>query len=148
PLLSVLGGKITTHRILAEQAVDHLSRALGHEGKRWTATVALPGGDIPDGDLARYLETIGQRHPWLPRVLAKRLARNYGTRIEYILAGASNMEALGEHFGQGLYASELHYLVKQEWARSCEDILWRRTKLGLKMGSSRAARVAAWLAEN
>lgn len=147
PLLSVFGGKITTYRTLAREAVARLRPALGCDGGDWTGTEPLPGGDMPRADFDAYLTTVRRRHPWLPERLAWRLARNYGTRVEKLLDGAESLAALGEHFGADLYEAELRYLVAHEWAVTAEDVLWRRSKLGLHLNAAARARVAAWLKE-
>jgi glycerol-3-phosphate dehydrogenase len=134
PLLSVFGGKITTFRKLAEEAVDKLAAALPCGATAWTAGVPLPGGDIPGADFARFAEGFRQRHPWLPAGLAERYARAYGTRAETLIGGAGSLAGLGETFAPGLYEAELRYLRENEWATEAGDILWRRTKLGLHIG--------------
>ena len=100
---------------------------------------------MPDGDFARFVASLRQAHPWLPAPLANRLARAYGTRTDAILAGAQSMLDLGEAFGGGLTAAELHYMIHQEWARTAEDALWRRSKLGLHLSAAEIARVADWV---
>ncbi len=132
PLLNVFGGKLTTYRKLAEEAVDRLGGALGHKQRAWTAHGApLPGGE--QRDIPALLETLCLSRPWLPPAMAQRLARNYGTRAAQVLGSASALEHLGEHFGADLYQAEVDYLREHEWARTAEDILWRRSKLGLRV---------------
>jgi len=131
PLLSVFGGKITTFRKLAEHAIAKLEESLGPLGAPWTAGAALPGGDMPNADFEGCLRRFQQDHSWLPADLARRYLRNYGTRAERLLAGARDLAGLGEHFGDGLYAAEIDYLMRYEWAETAEDVLWRRSKLGL-----------------
>jgi glycerol-3-phosphate dehydrogenase len=144
-LLTVLGGKLTTHRVMAQEAVDRLAPVLGSGCGAWTAGAPLPGGDLPGGDFAAFLAGVQRRHPWLPEGTAWRLARNYGTRIERVLAGARELADLGECLGADLYEAELRYLVAAEWAQRAEDVLWRRTKLGLVTGAEETARVQHWL---
>ena len=146
PLLSVFGGKITTFRRLAEHALAKLEDALGPLGAPWTAGAALPGGDMPDADFEGCLARFGQAHPWLPARLARRYLRNYGTRAERLLAGATELDGLGEHLGDGLYAAELGYLARHEWAETADDVLWRRSKLGLHVSDATKQKIAAWLA--
>jgi glycerol-3-phosphate dehydrogenase len=148
PLLSVFGGKITTSRKLAEHALEQLRRALRFEGRAWTAGATLPGGDLPDADFDGFLAALGRERAWLPPELARRYARAYGTRIGTLLDGASGLRDLGEPLGEGLYEVEADYLVRQEWARTAEDILFRRSKLGLHVGDATAARLRAWLGRN
>jgi glycerol-3-phosphate dehydrogenase len=131
PLLSVFGGKITTFRKLAEEAVDTLARALDHNTRAWTAGVPLPGGDIPQANFERFLAGFSQQHAWLPADLAHRLARAYGTRAQHVIGNARSVAGLGRAFAPGLYEAELVYLRDAEWARSAQDVLWRRSKLGL-----------------
>ena len=136
PLLSVFGGKITTFRKLAEEAVDTLAQALKHRAAAWTAGVPLPGGDIEDTDFERFATQLAARYPWLPAALARRYARAYGTRAERFLAGAQRMADLGPSFADDLYEAELRYLRDVEWARDAQDVLWRRTKLGLHVDAA------------
>lgn len=145
PVLSVFGGKLTTYRLLAEQAVDQLMPILGRRAAPWTASAQLPGGEFAGGDFDAFLAQVRQRYGWLPDSLTLRLARNYGTRIERILGDASSLASLGEPVLPGLYACELAYLVQEEFARTPQDILWRRTKLGLVAPPDAAARLQAWL---
>jgi glycerol-3-phosphate dehydrogenase len=135
-LLSVFGGKITTARKLAEEAVDALAQQFDAPTAAWTDAAILPGGDLPEGDFASFYEDFSLGRPWLPDELALRLCRNYGTRAPHIVNGASSLEGLGQHFGADLYAAEVNYLITAEWARSADDILWRRTKLGLRIDQS------------
>jgi glycerol-3-phosphate dehydrogenase len=147
PLLSVFGGKITTYRRLAEDALDLLAQSLSHMKSAWTAGAPLPGGDIPDADFAGFLVEFRRSTPWLPEALARRYARAYGTRVDRLLAGARSLAQLGEDFGDGLFEAEIAYLVDQEWAQTAEDILWRRSKLGLHVSAETAKRLAAALEE-
>lgn len=133
PFLSVIGGKITTYRKLAEDALKTLKPAFPALGAAWTATEPLPGGDIPDADFAAFLSHCANAYPWLDGPVRKRLARTYGTCIHQILDGAAALSDLGEAYGGGLYESEVTYLIEREFARSADDILWRRTKLGLHL---------------
>jgi glycerol-3-phosphate dehydrogenase len=146
PLLSVFGGKITTYRRLAEQAVDRIASMLSWPGMSWTKEALLPGGDIPDLEPDAYARELTINYPALPPRLLTRLAGTYGTRATRVLDDVRNAEDLGEHFGCGLYAREVDYLVGQEWARTPEDILFRRTKLGLHMGREGVDRLEAHLA--
>jgi glycerol-3-phosphate dehydrogenase len=137
PVLSVFGGKITTYRRLAEAALEQILAALelplDAPRMPWTAGVALPGGDLPDGDFPAFVADAQKRWPWLPAALLQRLARLYGSRMTRIIGAARSMAGMGRDFGAGLTQAELDYLVTQEWACSSDDVLWRRTKLGLEM---------------
>lgn len=145
PLLSVFGGKITTYRRLAEEALDLLAQSLPELKSAWTAGAPLPGGDIPNADFEGFLANFRRSVPWLPEALARRYARAYGTRVDRLLAGASGVTQLGEDYGGGLYEAEIDYLTNQEWAQTAEDILWRRSKLGLHVSDETAKRLAARL---
>jgi glycerol-3-phosphate dehydrogenase len=151
PLLSVFGGKITTFRKLAEEAVDKLGAAIGPSVQSWTEGAVLPGGDIPDANFERFLGALKQQNPWLPADLAHRYARAYGTRTPVLLGAAKSIEELGQAFAPGLYEAELRYLRDNEWAMRAEDVLWRRSKLGLHMERDTLAdavrRIDKWLAE-
>ena len=131
PLLSVFGGKITTHRLLAEKALDRLASHFSTARSGWTEACPLPGGDIPD--LEAYGRALAGAHPKLPKPLLSRLAKTYGTRAERLLDDVATTSDLGEQFGADLFAREVDYLVAHEWARTAEDVLWRRTKLGLHL---------------
>jgi glycerol-3-phosphate dehydrogenase len=147
PLLSLIGGKITAYRQVAEHALDKLRPWFPTLGARWSATAPLPGGDLSGGDFNAYVAALQGRYPWLPAELARRLVRAYGSRAERLLAGAQRMEDLGRPFGGGLYEREVRYLVEAEFARSAEDILWRRSKLGLFLTPREAEALALWMAE-
>jgi len=142
PLLSVFGGKITTYRRLAESALDKLQPHLNSSDQEWTAKAALPGGDLPRADFAAFAEGVHKRWPFLPVTTAQRMAHAYGTRIGKILGKAQAMLDLGEHYGGGLTQAEIDYLIANEWARSGDDVLWRRTKLGLHLNEQQRRRVA------
>ena len=146
PLLSVFGGKITTYRRLAEEALDLLAGRLTQMKTAWTARAPLPGGDIPNANFDGFLADFLRSAPWLPDALARRYARAYGTRVDRLLAGARSLADLGEDLGGGLYAAEIDYLIKEEWAQTADDILWRRSKLGLHVAPETARRLSARLA--
>ena len=146
PLLSVFGGKITTYRKLAESAVDILSRELGSPGSAWTAHALLPGGDLPHGTYAGFLRSLERAHPWLPATLRYRYANAYGNRIAHLLGDARSTADLGEELLPQLYEREAEYLCRVEFARTAEDILWRRTRLGLHAGPDAIERLGTWLA--
>jgi len=143
PVLSVFGGKITTYRRLAEHALEKLERYLPGLKPAWTDTAPLPGGDLDD--FATYLAAFHARHAFLPDDLATRLVRDYGTCAEQIVGGARTLADLGEDFGGGLTQAEVDYLVASEWAVSADDILWRRSKLGLRLSKEDAVRLDGYL---
>jgi glycerol-3-phosphate dehydrogenase len=145
PLLSVFGGKLTTYRKLAESALALLAPTFSGMGGNWTATALLPGAENLESQSA-LVEALCRRFGWLPTTLARRWATSYGSRCWTLLEGVSNLVDLGEHLGAGLYAREVDYLCAQEWAQSAEDILWRRSKLGLFMTPGQRQRVSQYLA--
>jgi len=136
-LLSVFGGKITTARALAVQALDRL----GVAGFKFTATSTIPGGNVS----AAYNDWLTGLASWLPAPLVLRLSRAYGTRLQIMLEGAASIRDLGRPFGAGLHEREVRYLIDVEFARTADDILWRRTKLGLAMSAKEQAALAAWI---
>ncbi len=150
PILSVFGGKITTYRVLAEAALKKLEPLLGASGRPWTRDAPLPGGDIPGADFDGFLDEARAAYPWLPERGLYRLARQYGTRLRAVLGDAASMADLGRDFspsgGMAFTEAEAEYLVDAEWAMTADDILWRRTKLGLHLTGDEAAAVEAWLA--
>jgi len=152
PLLTVWGGKITTFRRLAEDAADLLMEPLGADPQRgrWTHGAFLPGGDLskwigparrPDTDFEQFEQTVRRRYPQFDAAVLRRLARAYGARIDRVLA-----EPAGAQVAPGLFECELRYLHDHEWARSADDVLWRRSKLGLHLSAEERAAVAAWCA--
>ena len=144
PLLTVYGGKITTFRRLAEHALEKLQSPLAFAGGPWTETALLPGGDLPLGDFEQLRSETAADYPWLLEPTLTRMCHAYGSHIDAVLAGAKAWSDLGEDHGAGLTEQEVRYLVRQEWAREPEDILWRRTKLGLHMSpAERSAFMAA-----
>ena len=152
PLLSVFGGKITTYRRLAEEAVNrlvpHWARANENPASQmpWSDTVPLPGGDILDRDYDAFVKEQIERYFWLPEKLVRRYAATYGTRMDRLLQGAENINSLGRHFGDDVYLVEIEYLIKKEWAKTADDILWRRTKLGLHIGADTKAQLHDYMA--
>jgi len=155
PLLSIWGGKITTFRKLSEEAADEVGRMLGEPRKAWTATAHLPGGDLsawirtsdqPHLDFARFLDMARTRYPWLAESPLRRMARAYGSAISQVLPQSA--PGLGREVAPGLWEAELDYLRRQEWAGTADDVLWRRSKLGLHLTVQQREDVAAWMASN
>ncbi|MBK6717977.1 MAG: glycerol-3-phosphate dehydrogenase [Burkholderiales bacterium] len=155
PLLTVWGGKITTFRKLAEDAADEVGRLLGEARPAWTEPAPLPGGDLrawigtprrPDTDFERFVSTLRSRHGWLPLALARRLARAYGARIDRVLGRAESLADLGAEVAPGLHEAEIRYLQREEWVTCADDLLWRRSKLGLHYSAAERQQVADWLA--
>lgn len=142
PLLSVFGGKITTYRRLAEHALEKLAPLFPTLSGPWTAHSPLPGGDM-GVPFAQYVSHLQQRWPWLPPVLVSRWARLYGTRAAHIVDTAANLADLGEQLLPGLYEAEADYLRRAEFAQNLDDVLWRRTRLGLRYTPGQVAHLAS-----
>jgi glycerol-3-phosphate dehydrogenase len=141
PLLSVYGGKITTHRRLAEEALEKLSPYLKGTKARegWTAKASLPGGDMNVSAVAALTADLMRSYSFLTPAHANRLAHAYGTRAAKVLGTAKSMADLGRDFGATLTESEVRYLISCEWACTAEDVVWRRSKLGLRMSAAEIA---------
>jgi glycerol-3-phosphate dehydrogenase len=146
PLISVFGGKITTYRKLAEAATDKICTFFPNAGPEWTKHAPLPGGNFTDWNA--LVAEFGSEFRWLPEKLAKRYARTYGTRTYELLRDCSSVESLGQLFGGNLYAAEVEYVREHEWAISAEDIVWRRTKQGLRMKDAQVDALQAYLEQN
>ncbi len=147
-LLNIFGGKITTYRHLAEDAMKRLAPHLPVKGSPWTSRASLPGGDFPVDGLGALVGALEQEFPALPQQVLKRFARAYGTKSRKLLDGVRRVEDMGVSFGGGLYEREVRYLVSEEWARAADDILWRRSKLGLRLTAEERRRLAEWLASH
>jgi glycerol-3-phosphate dehydrogenase len=145
PLLSVFGGKITTYRHLAQEALKKLKPWLGKAGPEWTRGAVLPGGDFPVTGFEALVAGLRADFAGLRETLLRRLARSYGTRARLMLRGCGNEADLGAHFGADLYEREAAYLVEHEWARTADDILWRRGKLGLRLTREERQSLERWL---
>ncbi len=146
PLLSVLGGKITTYRSLSEKAVNMVcSRLSTTRCEPWTANSALPGGDFGAKDFDQLVGRILADWPFLEQNNATRLAHAYGTMCFQIFENVSCEEQLGIHFGSGFYELEAEYLIKNEWAVTVDDILWRRTKMGLRFSQKQVEALEQWI---
>jgi glycerol-3-phosphate dehydrogenase len=153
PLLTVWGGKVTTFRTLAEEAVGLLAPRLGCTRGGWTHAALLPGGDLP-GRPARarpgatvledFFASLSVQYRWVPPAMLRRMALAYGSRVSTVLASAGRLGDLGEPIADGLYEAELEHLVTREWAASADDALWRRSKLGLRLSPADQGRVAGW----
>ncbi len=139
PMISVFGGKLTTYRVLAEQVMERLLYLDNRYIEPWSTKAPLPGGGISDGDFEAFVEDKSCLYPWLPEALLHRYARAYGTRMERFLEGAKSLESLGAHYGDHIYEAEIVYLIRYEWAREAEDILWRRSKLGMHVAEATVA---------
>lgn len=144
-MISIFGGKITTYRKLSEEVVDMLLPALDQQAPAWTARAHLPGGDIKNADYQSFVDAAQAQYEWLPEALLHEYTRNYGSRIEVLLQGAGSVDDLGTFFGSTLYEAEVRYLVQHEWARCADDILWRRSRRGLRLDADGAAALQRWL---
>jgi glycerol-3-phosphate dehydrogenase len=146
PILSVFGGKITTYRRLAEAALEKLSPHLPGLGPAWTAGAPLPGGGFPWNGAAALEQALRHEYRFLDAAEARRLVRLYGTEAGAVLGGARGSNDLGESFGAGLTAREVEWQMREEWARTAEDVLWRRTRLGLRLTPAEQQRLAGFMA--
>jgi glycerol-3-phosphate dehydrogenase len=153
PLLTIFGGKITTYRKLSEEAVDRITAQIQTGGVRWTEKACLPGGDIfsdrPENrsvtDFGEFVLQLERRYPWLPGHIVSRYARAYGTRAHRLLGTRTRLSEMGRAFSPDLYEREVRYLMDVEWARTAEDVLWRRTKLGLSMNADSTRALDTWM---
>ena len=147
PLLSIYGGKITTHRRLAEEALEKLGPYLKGTRARegWTGKAALPGGDMDVSAIPALTAELMRDYPFLSIAHANRLAHAYGTRAIKVLGTAKSMGDLGQAFGASLTEAEVRYLMAHEWAQTADDIVWRRSKLGLRLPPQEVAAIDAWM---
>jgi len=141
-ILSVLGGKLTTARKLAERVVDRIATELSHAAPAWTAGAVLPGGDIENADLAHFESGLMQRYPHVPQEVVRGVAGRHGAIATQILSAGN----VGTDFGAGLTAAEIDYVMEREWARSGADVLYRRTKCGVRMTPAQRAEVERYVA--
>ena len=147
PMVTVYGGKITTYRRLAEAVLERLAP---HVGKRptWTKSSHLPGGDFPVNGLATLIAQVRRSWPFLGDALARRLVAAYGTRVSQILRSAKSGDDLGPRLGADLSGAEVLYLMEHEWAQTADDVLWRRSKLGLRASAEERERLAKFMADS
>jgi glycerol-3-phosphate dehydrogenase len=150
PVVSIFGGKITTYRRLAEEVLRRLEPTLPQLARKkgWTASAPLPGGDFPVDGLPDLERNLGQSYPFLAERDVSRLARAYGTRARRVLGAARRWEELGTRFGDTLTETEVRHLANQEWAETAEDVLWRRSKLGLHMTPDEVRKLELWMKAN
>jgi glycerol-3-phosphate dehydrogenase len=148
PLLTVYGGKLTTYRRLAEDALGQVARFFGRaRSQPWTARSPLPGGDFAFDRTPELIERTRQRWPFLTDDHLRRLVGAYGTRVERILHRATRLDDLGMRFGADLTAAEVRYLMTTEWAQTADDVLWRRSKLGLRFTDAQRAMLDRFMAQ-
>ncbi len=148
PVLNVFGGKITTYRKLAEAALDRINAHFDRDISSWTAQTPLPGGDFAVDGGPDLIQALQSQYPFLTKDWAQRLVRAYGTLAGAMLDGAKSPGELGPHFGATLYAQEVKWLIKNEFAHDSQDILWRRSKLGLRLSETQAAKLQDWIDHN
>ncbi|MCR4282572.1 MAG: glycerol-3-phosphate dehydrogenase [Bauldia sp.] len=146
PLLTVFGGTLTSHRRLAEGVVDRLAKFRPLKAA-WTAHAALPGGGFPVDGIGDLVRAMRAAYPFVPEEHAMRLVLAYGTRASSVLTGARSAGDLGIRFGADLTEAEVDYLLNEEWAMTAEDVLWRRSKLGLAFSEAEADALGEWMAE-
>ncbi len=145
-LLTIYGGKITTYRRLAEHAMDKIAHFFAPR-RAWTAKLPLPGGDFAPRDIDSRIAQAQARWPFLTPYNAARLVHAYGTRIDRVLGSARSVDDLGPRFGADLTAAEVRYQMQHEWAMTADDVLWRRTKLGLRVTADEREALARFMAE-
>jgi glycerol-3-phosphate dehydrogenase len=151
PMLSIFGGKITTYRRLAQHALDKLERYLPAAAgihRSWSGHEPLPGGDFPVQGFNLLVKEIGHEYPWLNAHHCRRLVGAYGTRTRAILDRATCRASLGRHFGSGLTEAELIYLMREEWAQEADDVIWRRSKLGLRLSVAQVTELESFMVEH
>ncbi len=146
PALNIFGGKITTYRRLAESALEKLSKYFPEMGETWTKGATLPGGDFPCDKAADQVSKLLKEYPFIEKNHAERLIRSYGTRFSLLLGNSTSSKDLGRNFGADLYEIEVRYLMTHEWAQKAEDVLWRRSKLGLRIKAADKEALSEWMA--
>lgn len=146
PIVTVYGGKLTTYRNLAERVLEKLSGILPRLGHPWTESTPLPGGNLPQGGITALVQDLAFRYSKLPLPMLTAIARRHGTLAWEVLEGADDIESLGTHFGACLFAREVDYMIRKEWAQTGEDVLWRRTKAGLQMQEQQRKTVSDYVA--
>ena len=148
PLLSIFGGKITTYRHLAEEAVDVLAdRVPALSGGAWTTTKPLPGGDFAVDGVEAQISALMRAYPFIDRPWATRLIQSYGTLAATIFADTQSLSDCGHHFGHNLTECEVRYCIAHEWVMSADDMLWRRSKLGLRLTADQTATLDQFIQE-
>lgn len=145
PLINIFGGKITTYRKLAEAMLEEIEQSLGKRGPAWTRDASLPGGDFAPNGFGALVDELAERYRFADRSLMERLVRLYGTDVSVLLGDARTMGDLGRDFGEGLFEAEIRYLARYEWAMGAEDVVFRRTKLGIRMRPDQIEAVGAWM---
>ena len=145
PLLNIFGGKITTYRKLAESALEKITPFFPKAGPDWTAGVSLPGGDFPVDGVASLIRQLRETYPFVDDFWARRLTRAYGTEAWLILGDAKSIGDMGTAFAATLTEREIIWLMDKEYARTAEDVVWRRSRLGLRMSKAEIAELDSWM---
>ncbi len=149
PIINIFGGKITTYRRLAESVMEKVEGLFEKSSEqnqgKWTQTAPLPGGDFDIDDFDKCCDKLNKQYPFLSINQCQQYFKHYGTRSQQMLGNATSIDDMGKDFGHGLYQCEVEYLINNEWARTAQDILWRRTKLGLKFSEAEYQALEKWL---
>jgi len=144
-VVNIFGGKITTYRKLAESMLEKIEQVIGKRKPSWTANATLPGGDFAPSEFDQHVMQLKQKYSFLSQDLAWRLVRSYGTNASILLGDAKTLQDLGVDFGKELYEKEVQYLMAYEWAVSADDVLWRRTKLGIDFPKRGVTKLSNWM---
>ena len=144
PLVNIFGGKITTYRKLAEKVLNELKPYLSIK-KKWTQNSKLPGGNFEVHDFTKLIDELSKKYNFLDRKWANRLIRACGTEAKDILGESESLSDLGENFGWNLTEKEVLWLMENEWAETVDDILWRRSKIGLRLDKNEVNKLELFL---
>lgn len=147
-LINIFGGKITTYRRLAEAVLSEIDEVFGRKTASWSGTAPLPGGDFCTDGYGAQVNELSAAYPFLDSTTARRLVRIYGTLARQLLGQSRSWADLGQSFGAGLTAREVEYLQRREWAETADDVLWRRTKLGLRLTSDQKEALDQWMVQH
>jgi len=147
-VINIFGGKITTYRRLAESMLEKIGEAIGPKGQPWTRNSTLPGGDFAPSGFEDLLSNLHSKYPFVKPAVCERLARSYGKKASDVLGQAKSMRDLGEDFGHGLTEAEVRYLIINEWAQVAEDVVWRRSKLGIRFTKQQMTRLSQFMNDN
>lgn len=144
-VINIFGGKITTYRRLAESMLEKIEDAIGSRNPSWTANSTLTGGDFKVDEFEKIVADVQKKYAFLEPALAWRLVRSYGTKAWQLLEGAASLEDMGPQFGGSLTGREVQYLMQNEWAQTAEDVVWRRSKLGIRLSEDQIANLDEWM---
>lgn len=147
-VINIFGGKITTYRKLAESMLDKIEDELGSQKPEWTAGSTLTGGDFSVDGFEQLVNEVCEKHPFIDHSLAWRWVRSYGTRVWKLLEKVKTKSDLGTQFGGSLTECEIIYLMQNEWAQTAEDVVWRRSKLGIRMKQEEIATLDEWMSNH